>query len=329
MKFYLTSSFLICFVFFSTVANSENYTHSEVIRVVGETFSNCNSINVVDTQVIDAEPINDDKTVVSLSITIQSQALQSNIALWQELSSRKDLIDGQYSAFDKRKATLQDELNNLRRELRGHPDNRSNEKGDEYRKMESKLSEMDKEFNQFYAAHVDIMKSKKSLYSEERRMKDKMAKNLLANCKYNNGMFGLSLLNFLFPEYENHTKNLTFQLMVKAVVNDVASTWRFGRGIWDTKLLEQDTFETNSDPYPEADELAAFEKAISDPDFYFDECYRIEKMIQMEQGGIEEQKASRSARSGCMAELDEIQECVKAHEVTHCYQSFYENYEGQ
>ena len=30
-----------------------------------------------------------------------------------------------------------------------------------------------------------------------------------------------------------------------------------------------------------------------------------------------------------MAELDEIQACVKAHEVAHCYQSFYENYEGQ
>ena len=50
---------------------------------------------------------------------------------------------------------------------------------------------------------------------------------------------------------------------------------------------------------------------------------------KMEQGGIEEQEASRSARSGCMVELDEIQTCIKAHEVAQCYQSFYENYEGQ
>ena len=329
MKYSLNAALIILFAFFSTSVSSANYTNSEVVQVIGETFSHCQPVNVVDTQVLGAETISDDKTTVTLSIAIQSQALQSNIALWQELSPRKDLIEEQYKTFKERKETQLDELNSLRKALRMHADNRSNEKGDDYRKMESKLSELDKKLNQFYAAHADTIKSMKALHTEERRMKDRMAKNLMAECKYGNGLFGLSLLNFLFPKYENHTKDLTFKLRVSAVIHEVASTWRFGKGIWDTKLLEQNIVETNSGDTAEADNLAAFEKAVSNPDAYFNECYRIDKMIQMEQGGIAEQEASRSARAGCMAELDEIQTCIKAHEVAQCYQSFYEGYEGQ
>lgn len=281
-------------------------------------FSDCTSLEIRNIEKTDGLKIDDLNHQVWFDISIISTPLDENIDLWDRFLPDSHQIEHEYRSYKDKLEKLVSAISKAEKRWSLQFEN------EDHVKQKSEIDTREKEYNDFKVKNKKIVMDYEKLDSRKRHIKDKLARPFLAQCDYGKSWLGLSFLNNIFGNPENHTKAIVVSLEAKSVMARFDTGWKFSSNFQNTRVSLKDVvnFEKDDSDFEE------FIKLASQPALFLEECIRIDKTIAIEQGGLTEIEANESANSGCKEQLNDILDCMNNSDLKSCYESHYQ-VEGQ